>query len=61
LKCATITVTTDGATALTLLQLRPESVITEGATTLTTVPASGAASVDLSAGTTTLGVCSAST
>jgi predicted esterase len=61
LKCATITVTTDGATALTLLQLRPESVVTEGATTLTTVPASGAASVDLSAGTTTLGVCSAST
>jgi pimeloyl-ACP methyl ester carboxylesterase len=59
LKCATITVTTDGATALTLLQLRPESVVSDGATTLTTVPASGAASVELSAGTTTLGVCSA--
>jgi hypothetical protein len=59
LKCATITATTDGATALTLLQLRPESAVTENGATLGTVPASGAATVELAAGTSTLTACSA--
>jgi hypothetical protein len=61
LKCATITATTDGATALTLLQLRPESAIAENGATLGTVPASGAATVELAAGTSTLTACSADT
>ena len=61
LKCATITATTDGATALTLLELRPGSAISENGAPLGSVPASGTATIDLSAGTTTLGVCSAST
>jgi len=59
LKCATIAVSSDGATALTLLQLRPESAVTAGATTLATVPASGEATVALASGTSTLRACSA--
>jgi predicted esterase len=59
LKCATITVTSDGESALTLLQLRPESAVTENGTTLATVPASGIATVGLAAGTSSLHVCSA--
>jgi pimeloyl-ACP methyl ester carboxylesterase len=61
LKCATITATTDGATALTLQELRPGSAISENGAPLGSVPASGTTTIDLSAGTTTLGVCSAST
>jgi predicted esterase len=59
LKCATITVTTDGDTALTLLQLRPESAVTEGGTTVATASAAGSATVSLAAGTSVLQACSA--
>ena len=58
LKCGSLTVTSDGASALTLAQLRPESAITEDGTTLATVPASGSATVNVTAGTSTLHVCS---
>jgi predicted esterase len=61
LKCATATATTDGDTALTLLQLRPESAVSENGTTLQTVPASGTATVELAAGTSTVQFCSADT
>ena len=47
LKCATITANTDGPTALTLLQLRPKSTVTDNGTTVATVPASGSATVNL--------------
>ena len=59
LKCATVTAATDGASALTLLRLRPASAVTENRATLATVPASGTATVSLPAGTSTLHVCSA--
>ena len=60
LKCATVTVNSDGPTALTLLQLRPKSAVTEGGETVETVPASGTATVSLATGTSALQVCSAS-
>ena len=59
LKCATITATTDGATELTLLGLRPESAVSEAGATLATASAAGTATVDLPAGTSTLQACSA--
>jgi predicted esterase len=59
LECATITVTTDGTTALTLAQLRPESAVSEGGVTVATASASGSATVSLSAGTSVLQACSA--
>jgi hypothetical protein len=58
LKCATITATSDGASALTLLQLRAGSTIAENGAALETVPASGTATVSLASGTSTLNVCS---
>ena len=61
LKCATVTANTDGPTALTLLQLRPKSTVTDNGTTVATVPASGTATVNLATGTSSLQVCSAST
>jgi predicted esterase len=59
LKCATIAATSDGATALTLSELRPESPVSEGATTVASASPAGVATVDLPAGTTTLKACSA--
>ncbi|HTU77163.1 MAG TPA: hypothetical protein VMF09_00230 [Solirubrobacteraceae bacterium] len=58
LKCATLTATSDGATALTLLRLRPASAVREGGTRIATVPASGSVTVSLAAGTSTLQACS---
>jgi hypothetical protein len=59
LKCATITASTDGATELTLLALRPESAVSEAGSTLATASAGGTATVELPAGTSTLQACSA--
>jgi hypothetical protein len=61
LKCASITTTSDGASALTLTQLRPESAVTENGATVATASAAGAATVELSAGTTVLHACSTGT
>jgi pimeloyl-ACP methyl ester carboxylesterase len=58
LKCATITVTSDDATALTLAQLRPESAVAEGGTTVATASGAGTATVSLGAGTSALQACS---
>ncbi len=58
LRCATATVTTDGATTLTLLHLRPLSGVEEGGVTVATANGEGLASVSLSAGTSALGFCS---
>jgi len=58
LKCATITATTDGPSALTLLQLRPGSAVTDNGRALETVPASGSETVSLASGTSTLHACS---
>jgi hypothetical protein len=59
LKCATITVTSDGATALTLLALRPESAVSEDGTTVANASSGGTATVELTTGTSTLQACSA--
>ncbi len=58
LKCATITVTSDGETALTLLALRPESAVSESGRTVATASAGGSATVRLTSGTSTLHACS---
>jgi Putative esterase len=58
LKCATITVSSDGSTALTLLELRPEGAVTENGTTIASASPRGSASVPLSPGTTVLRACS---
>jgi hypothetical protein len=58
LKCAAITVTTDGSTALTLTRLRPQSTVTDEGATVASVPADGAATVPLPAGTSILRACS---
>jgi predicted esterase len=59
LKCGSVTVSSDGTSVLTLAQLRPESAVSENGTTLATVPASGTATVNVAAGTSTLQVCAA--
>jgi pimeloyl-ACP methyl ester carboxylesterase len=59
LQCATITATTDGATSLTLAQLRPESAVSENGETVASASSSGNATVELASGTSTLQACSA--
>ncbi|HXW59573.1 MAG TPA: hypothetical protein VEJ23_08880 [Solirubrobacteraceae bacterium] len=60
LTCATVDATTDGETALTLLQLRPGSTVTVSSRTgATTVPSSGRVTVTLTAGTSSVQLCSA--
>ena len=59
LKCATITASSDGATALTLLALRPDSAVTEGGASVAVASTGGSATVELSAGSTVLKACSA--
>ena len=59
LKCGSLTATSDGASTLTLLQLRPESTVTENGEPLESASPSGVASVGLTTGTSTLKVCSA--
>jgi hypothetical protein len=61
LTCATVTTTSDGPVALTLLRLRPGSSVTEGGTTLATATAGGQATVHLATGTTSVQLCSAAT
>jgi hypothetical protein len=58
LKCAIITATSDGATALTLLALRPDSAVTENGASVAVASAAGSATVELSAGSTVLRACS---
>jgi hypothetical protein len=58
LGCGTVTVTTDGSSALTLTQLQPESAVTENGTTVATASGGGVATVSLTAGTSTLQACS---
>lgn len=58
LKCGgTVTVTTDGPSALTLTQLQPGSAVTENAITLATASGAGGVTVSLAPGTSTLQVC----
>jgi hypothetical protein len=57
LSCGTITVTTDGPTALTLLRLRPGSTVKPVGGTATTAGSGGTATVDLTSGTTVLEAC----
>jgi hypothetical protein len=60
LTCATLVATTDGETALTLLQLRPGSSVTVSSRTgATVVPQSGRVTVQLTAGTSSVQLCSA--
>ena len=60
LTCATLVATTDGETALTLLQLRPGSSVTVSSRTgATAVPQSGRVTVALTAGTSSVQLCSA--
>ncbi len=57
LKCGTVTVTSDGASTLTLEQLQPESAVTENGSPLATASAAGVATVSLATGTSTLQLC----
>jgi pimeloyl-ACP methyl ester carboxylesterase len=57
LKCGTVTVTSDGASTLTLEQLQPESSVTENGSPLATASAAGDATVSLATGTSTLQLC----
>ena len=57
LKCGAVTVTTDGTSALTLLQLQPESAVTENGTTVAKASGAGNATVSLAPGTSTLQLC----
>jgi predicted esterase len=57
LKCGAVTVTTDGASTLTLLQLQPESAVTENGTAVAQASGAGNATVSLASGTSTLQVC----
>ncbi len=59
LRCGTVTAGTDGRTGLTLLRLRPGSPVTLNGVWRETVPATGAVTVGLGPGTTTIGVCTA--
>ncbi len=60
LTCATLVATTDGETALTLLQLAPGSAVTVSSRTgATTVPGSGRVTLQLTAGTSSVQLCSA--
>ena len=59
LKCATITVSSDGATALTLLQLRAGSEVTLGGAPAASASSEGTATVSLPAGESVLSACSA--
>ncbi len=58
LRCAAITVSTDGRTVLTLLHLRPDSTITSRGVKLAVAGSGGSATVRLSSGTTVLHACS---
>jgi hypothetical protein len=57
LRCGTITVTTDGPTALTLLRLRPGATVKPVGGGATTAGSTGSATVNLIAGTTVLEAC----
>ena len=59
LRCGTVTVKTDGPTALTLDHLAPGRTVRSGGSTVTRAGRSGTATVDVPAGTTTLTACSA--
>ncbi len=60
LTCATVDASTDGETALTLLRLRAgSSVSVSSSTSVTRVPPSGSVTVELSAGTSSVRLCSA--
>jgi hypothetical protein len=59
LRCAVITVTTDGATALTLQRLKPGSAVRSSGSRVASADSGGEATVDLSKGTTVLNACSA--
>lgn len=60
LTCATLDASTDGETALTLTQLRPGSSVTVSSRSgSTAVPPSGRVTIDLSAGSSSLQLCSA--
>ncbi|HUB75343.1 MAG TPA: prolyl oligopeptidase family serine peptidase [Solirubrobacteraceae bacterium] len=59
LKCATITVSSDGATALTLLQLRAGSEVTLGGAPAASASSEGTATVAVPAGESALSACSA--
>lgn len=61
LRCGTITVTTDGATALTLLRLRPGSSVRVDRGAAPRAESGGSATVELAQGTTVLRACSALT
>jgi hypothetical protein len=57
LKCGAVTLTSDGASALTLQQLQPESVVTENGGPVATISAAGDATVSLATGTSRLQLC----
>jgi predicted esterase len=57
LKCGTVTVTTDGASALTLEQLQPESAVTENGAVVATASSAGEATVSLAPGASALQLC----
>jgi hypothetical protein len=57
LKCGAVTVTSDGASTLTLEQLQPESAVTENGSQVATASAAGDATVSLATGTSTLQLC----
>ena len=60
LTCATLDATTDGETALTLLELRPGSSVTVSSKSgATKVPKSGSVTVELTAGSSSVQLCSA--
>lgn len=58
LRCAAITVSTDGATALTLLHLKPGSAVTAAGSSVASAGAGDSATVELAKGTTVLSACS---
>jgi hypothetical protein len=59
LRCATITVSTDGQTTLTLLHLKPGNAVTSAGATVASAGPDGSASVQLAKGTAVLKACSA--
>jgi hypothetical protein len=59
LRCAAITVSTDGTTALTLRRLEPRSAVRSSGSKVASAGSGGEATVDLSKGTTVLNACSA--
>jgi predicted esterase len=57
LKCGAVTVTTDGASTLTLEQLQPEGAVTENGSPAATASPGGDATVSLASGTSTVQLC----